>query len=226
MVIEPRTEFGYLVPRAVQTTEHRVIPRSWHVAKRVIDICVASLALILTSPIIIVAALAVMATSKGGPFFSQLRIGKDGRSFRIIKLRTMVTGAELMHAELRQFNEVSGPVFKMKNDPRTFPVGRFLRRTSIDELPNFLCVLRGDMSVVGPRPPLPSEVAHYSNYALRRLLVKPGITCSWQISGRSSVHFDEWMDMDNAYVDSWSPLTDLKIVLATIPAVVRARGAH
>jgi lipopolysaccharide/colanic/teichoic acid biosynthesis glycosyltransferase len=124
------------------------------------------------------------------------------------------------------YNEVSGPVFKMRSDPRLHPLGALLRRTSIDELPNFINVLRGEMATVGPRPPLPSEVAHYDSYAMRRLEVKPGVTCLWQISGRSNVSFDQWMALDNAYIDSWTPLSDVWIILRTIPAVIRGIGAH
>jgi lipopolysaccharide/colanic/teichoic acid biosynthesis glycosyltransferase len=204
----------------------RHVPAWWHVAKRATDVAVATTALVVSAPVVAAAALAIVVSTKGSPIFVQERVGKDGRPFRMFKLRTMVAGAHLMHDELRDQSEVSGPVFKMKDDPRCFPVGRFLRRTSIDELPNFLNVLLGDMSVVGPRPGLPHEVAHYDAYAKRRLAVKPGITCLWQVSGRSSIDFDEWMDLDNCYIDSWNPLADLVIVAATVPAVLRARGAH
>jgi lipopolysaccharide/colanic/teichoic acid biosynthesis glycosyltransferase len=172
------------------------------------------------------AALAIVAVSPGRPFFRQERIGKNGRAFRLYKLRTMVPGAHLQHSEMHHLNEVAGPVLKIRNDPRLHPLGKLLRRTSLDELPNLINVLRGEMSIVGPRPPLPSEVAHYDEVALRRLSVKPGITCLWQISGRSNVAFDEWMRLDNLYIDTWSPLGDLAIVLRTIPAVVRGEGAH
>ncbi|MGD0476513.1 MAG: sugar transferase, partial [Candidatus Velthaea sp.] len=123
-------------------------------------------------------------------------------------------------------NEVTGPVFKMKDDPRVFPFGRLLRKLSIDELPNLVNVLLGQMSIVGPRPPLPTEVEGYGEFALRRLRAKPGITCLWQMSGRSGIDFDEWMKLDHAYLDNWSPLYDLKIILATIPAVLFGRGAY
>ncbi len=144
----------------------------------------------------------------------------------MFKLRTMVDGAHAMLPELRRYSEVDGPVFKMRDDPRLHALGAFLRRTSIDELPNFLNVLRGEMTVVGPRPPLPDEVAHYDPYAMRRLCVKPGITCLWQISGRSQLSFDEWMALDNRYIDTWTPWIDLGIVAKTIPAVLRGNGAH
>jgi lipopolysaccharide/colanic/teichoic acid biosynthesis glycosyltransferase len=149
-----------------------------------------------------------------------------GRRFRMFKLRTMIEGAHEMRDEVKHLNEADGPVFKIRNDPRVHPLGAFLRRTSIDELPNLANVLLGDMSLVGPRPALPSEVAHYDARALRRLTVPQGITCLWQINGRSSVTFDYWMSLDNEYIDTWSPLGDLAILARTLPAVLRKDGAH
>jgi lipopolysaccharide/colanic/teichoic acid biosynthesis glycosyltransferase len=191
-----------------------------------LDVGTALAVLLVTSPILLLAAAGIVIVSGGSPFFLQERVGKDGRPFRIVKLRTMVRGAHLLHADMLHMSEVEGPVFKMRDDPRLHPLGSFLRRTSIDELPNFFNVLRGEMSAVGPRPPLPAEVAHYDAYAMRRLAVKPGVTCLWQISGRCEVSFDEWMALDNAYIDEWSPLLDLRIILRTIPAVIRGIGAH
>src|SRR5271166_5419945 len=127
----------------------------------------------------------------------------------------MVDGAHLRHSEMHELNEVDGPVLKIRNDPRLHPLGKLLRRTSIDELPNLLNVLRGEMSIVGPRPPLPSEVEHYDDFAMRRLAVKPGVTCLWQVSGRSCLSFEEWMRLDNLYIESWSPLRDVGIMLRT-----------
>ena len=138
----------------------------------------------------------------------------------------MANGAHLLHERMLPLSEVDGPVLKIRKDPRCHLLGNLLRRTSIDELPNFFNVLRGEMSVVGPRPPLPTEVAHYDGYAMRRLTVKPGVTCLWQISGRSNVSFEQWMELDNRYIDTWSPVRDLGIILGTIPAVVRGDGAH
>jgi lipopolysaccharide/colanic/teichoic acid biosynthesis glycosyltransferase len=138
----------------------------------------------------------------------------------------MVKGAHVMRDDFLHLNEMDGPVFKIRNDPRLHPIGGFLRRTSIDELPNLVNVLLGDMALVGPRPPLPSEVEHYSAYARRRLSVPQGITCLWQINGRSDVSFEEWMSLDNRYIDTWSPLGDFVILLKTIPAVIRKDGAH
>jgi lipopolysaccharide/colanic/teichoic acid biosynthesis glycosyltransferase len=195
-------------------------------AKRTLDVVLAVALLIASSPVILAAAVGIVAVSGGSPFYRQDRVGIGGRRFRMFKLRTMVRGAHAMLPNLRRFNEADGPVFKMRDDPRLHRLGALLRRTSIDELPNFVNVLLGDMAIVGPRPPLPEEVAHYDGYALRRLVVKPGITCLWQISGRSHLSFEEWMALDNAYIDAWSPWYDLEIVARTIPAVLRGVGAH
>lgn len=212
--------------RPLAVPAKRAIPAAWHAWKRTTDLAIASSALVLLAPVVALAALGIAIVSPGSPFFLQERVGKDGRRFRLYKLRTMVDGAHLYHDDMRALNEVDGPVLKIRNDPRLHPLGKLLRRTSIDELPNLLNVLRGEMSIVGPRPPLPQEVAHYDDYAFRRLAVKPGITCLWQISGRSNVSFDEWMRLDNLYIDTWSPLGDLAIVVKTLPAVLRGEGAH
>lgn len=204
----------------------RDVPASWLFCKRLIDVVVGGAVLLLALPVILLATLAIVVVDRGAPFYSQERVGLNGRRFRMFKLRTMVEGAHEMREDLLHLNELDGPVFKIKNDPRLHPLGSFLRRTSIDELPNLFNVLRGEMSLVGPRPPLPSEVDHYSPYAMRRLTVTPGITCLWQISGRCSISFDEWMRLDNDYIDTWSPARDLAILLQTIPAVIRKDGAH
>ncbi|HLI97533.1 MAG TPA: sugar transferase [Candidatus Baltobacteraceae bacterium] len=205
---------------------NRSMPAWWFGAKRAIDLVVGGAVLLFALPIILVAAIAIVLVDHGAPFYSQLRVGLNGRQFRMFKLRTMIEGAHEMRDDLLHLNELDGPVFKIKNDPRLHPLGAFLRRTSIDELPNLFNVIRGEMSLVGPRPPLPSEVEHYSTYAMRRLTVTPGITCLWQINGRCSVSFDEWMQLDNKYIDTWSPLGDFVILLKTIPAVIRKDGAH
>jgi len=189
-------------------------------------VTVASATLILLSPLITLAALGIACVSPGSPFFAQERVGKDGRRFKLFKLRTMVDGAHLYHDEMRALSDVDGPVLKIRNDPRLHPLGKLLRRSSVDELPNLINVLRGEMSIVGPRPPLPAEVSNYDDFARRRLSVKPGVTCLWQISGRSNLSFEEWMRLDNEYIDTWSPLSDLAIVAKTVPAVIRGEGAH
>ncbi|GAC1310225.1 MAG: hypothetical protein NVS2B3_12730 [Vulcanimicrobiaceae bacterium] len=212
--------------RLVTAPRQRVVPRTWHALKRGMDVAIASTALLCAAPMVALAALGIVCVSPGSPFFVQERIGKNGRRFHLWKLRTMIDGAHLIHDDMHRFSDVDGPVLKIRNDPRMHSLGGFLRRTSIDELPNLVNVLRGEMSIVGPRPPLPREVARYDDFALRRLCVKPGITCLWQISGRSNLSFDEWMRLDNRYIDTWSPLLDLTIVLRTIPAVLRGEGAH
>jgi lipopolysaccharide/colanic/teichoic acid biosynthesis glycosyltransferase len=156
----------------------------------------------------------------------QERVGMGGRRFKMYKLRTMVNGAHQMREDLMHLNELSGPVFKIRNDPRLHPLGSFLRSSSIDELPNLVNVVLGDISLVGPRPALPCEVEHYDAFALRRLTVPQGITCLWQINGRCHVNFEEWMQLDNRYVDTWSPMADLAILARTVPAVLRKEGAH
>lgn len=212
--------------RPLAYLEGRAVPASWEALKRVMDVAIAAAVLTASSPVIALAALGIVFASPGSPFFAQERVGREGRRFKLFKLRTMVDGAHLHHDEMRALNDVDGPVLKIRNDPRLHPLGKLLRRTSIDELPNLINVLRGEMSIVGPRPPLPSEVADYDDFALRRLTVKPGITCLWQISGRSNVPFEEWMRLDNEYIDTWSPLSDLAIVARTVPAVILGEGAH
>jgi exopolysaccharide biosynthesis polyprenyl glycosylphosphotransferase len=193
--------------------------------KRSLD-WVGALALLLTTwPLWIAAALAIRLESAGPVFFVQRRCGRFGRVFPCLKFRTMVVDAEGHRAALEDHNEQSGPVFKMRNDPRVTRVGRVLRRYSIDELPQLINVLVGHMSLVGPRPPLPAEVERYELHHRARLSVRPGLTCLWQVSGRSDIGFEQWMDLDLQYIDRWSIWLDLKILLKTIPAVISARGA-
>jgi lipopolysaccharide/colanic/teichoic acid biosynthesis glycosyltransferase len=204
----------------------RTVPKWWYAAKRTIDIVLGSLLLLLALPLLAVAALAIVLVDRGSPFYAQERVGQNGKRFRMFKLRTMVHGAHAMRDDILHLNEVEGPVFKIRNDPRLHAIGAFLRRSSIDELPNLFNVLLGSMSLVGPRPPLPSEVEHYTPVARLRLSVPQGITCLWQINGRSEVSFDDWMALDNRYIDTWSPWSDLVILFKTVPAVVRKEGAH
>jgi lipopolysaccharide/colanic/teichoic acid biosynthesis glycosyltransferase len=204
----------------------RRVPEWYPAAKRLIDVTVASVGLVLTAPILAVAMLGIVVATGEGPLFRQERVGFGGQRFKMWKLRTMVRNAHERREEIRHLNEADGPVFKVRHDPRLHRLGGFLRRTSIDELPNFVNVLRGEMSIVGPRPPLPEEVASYDRRAMRRLSVKPGVTCLWQISGRSELSFDQWMALDCAYLEKWTPLGDLVIVARTIPAVLRGVGAH
>jgi exopolysaccharide biosynthesis polyprenyl glycosylphosphotransferase len=194
-------------------------------AKRTVDVAVSLLLLVLGLPVALFIALAVKATSGGSVLFRQTRCGLNGRFFTLYKFRTMVEDAEERRRELLHLNEMNGPVFKLRSDPRVTWLGRFLRRFSLDELPQFWNVLRGDMSLVGPRPPIPEEVAKYQRWQRRRLAMKPGLTCLWQISGRNELDFDRWMELDLEYIDSWSPMLDLKILLKTIPAVLSGKGA-
>jgi lipopolysaccharide/colanic/teichoic acid biosynthesis glycosyltransferase len=210
------------IPAAVA----RQVPDSWRSVKRLTDVIVGSLLLVVTAPIVCLAAVAITCVAGGSPFFTQERVGMHGRRFKMYKLRTMVNGADAMRQSVMHLNEVDGPVFKIRNDPRLHPLGRFLRRTSIDELPNFINVVCGEMSLVGPRPALPCEIEHYDAFAERRLSVPQGVTCLWQINGRSEVSFEHWMELDNRYVDSWSPWSDLLIIAKTVPAVLRKDGAH
>ncbi len=193
--------------------------------KRVFDVGTSALGLVLASPVLALAALAVRLSSPGPVIFRQKRSGMNGRVFTLYKFRTMVRDAEALREGLLSRNEMDGPVFKVKDDPRVTKVGRILRRLSIDELPQLWNVLRGDMSVVGPRPPVPSEVEKYQRWQRRRLSMRPGITCIWQVSGRNEVDFKRWMEMDLEYIDNWSLALDFKILLRTIPAVLSSRGA-
>ena len=216
------SRFGGHAALSFATVHHS---RAKLAVKRAADIAVASVLLALTGPIIAVAALAIKRTSPGPVFFRQVRCGLYGRPFEMLKLRTMVADAEARRAELLELNEMDGPVFKMKEDPRITPVGRILRRFSIDELPQLWNVLRGDMSLVGPRPPIPAEVHDYETTDRRRLSMRPGITCLWQVSGRNEIGFDDWVKLDLEYIDSWSLGQDLRILARTVPAVLKGTGA-
>ncbi|MCI8777090.1 MAG: sugar transferase [Oscillospiraceae bacterium] len=199
---------------------------AYEALKRTFDIITSLCALIIFSPIMLIIALAVFLQDFHSPFFAQTRLTKDGKEFKMFKFRSMCVDAEEKLSELRELNEADGPVFKIENDPRITRIGRFIRRTSMDELPQLINILTGSMSVVGPRPPLPSEVAQYSSYQMHRLDVKSGLTCYWQCSGRSNIGFDEWVDLDIQYIKERSLTTDLKIILKTIKAVIKKDGAE
>ncbi|MFB6318203.1 sugar transferase [Saccharicrinis sp. FJH54] len=191
--------------------------------KALSDIIISGLVLILVSPLLLI--ISALIKLDGGPvFFKQKRMGLHGRHFNCLKFRTMVTNAEELKAKLMHMNEQEGPVFKIKNDPRITRIGQFLRKTSLDELPQFINVLRGDMSIVGPRPPIPSEVKQYERWQSRRLSMKPGITCIWQVSGRNNIPFHEWMKMDMQYIDNWSLKLDFIILLKTVKVVLTGDG--
>jgi exopolysaccharide biosynthesis polyprenyl glycosylphosphotransferase len=194
--------------------------------KRALDILGATAGIILMSPLMMMIAMAIRLTSPGPVFFVQRRCGRNRRSFRMYKFRTMVCNAEALQPDIEHLNEAVGPVFKIRRDPRVTPIGRFLRRTSLDELPQLANVLLGDMSLVGPRPLPLRDVDRFSAAAsMRRFSVRPGMTCLWQVNGRSDIHFDEWLTLDLLYIDRWSLLLDLRILLRTLPAVLRGEGA-
>jgi exopolysaccharide biosynthesis polyprenyl glycosylphosphotransferase len=193
--------------------------------KRLLDIASSALGLLLVAPVLALVAIAIKLDSKGPVLFKQVRAGRHGRKFTMYKFRSMVTDAEELRAKLEHLNEMDGPVFKIKHDPRITRVGRLIRATSIDELPQLFNIFLGDMSLVGPRPPLPSEVSQYEPRQRRRLSVKPGLTGLWQVSGRNQVDFDQWMKLDLEYIDNWSLWLDLKIIFRTVPAVLRGTGS-
>ncbi len=192
--------------------------------KRVLDIVLSGLALVLLFPLLLGIWIAIRATSPGPAFFVQRRSTLRGRTFDMFKFRTMVANAEQIRNELEHRNEVSGPVFKMKDDPRITPIGRWLRRYSLDELPQLWNVLKGDMSIVGPRPPIPAEVEKYEPWQRRRLSMRSGCTCLWQIGERNDLPFEEWMRLDLKYIDTWSLALDFQIMFKTVGAIFRGTG--
>ncbi|MBN2165790.1 MAG: sugar transferase [Marinilabiliaceae bacterium] len=193
--------------------------------KQIFDVLTSLFFITILSPVFVFIALSIKITSKGPVFFKQKRVGLRGRKFWVYKFRTMVINAEALKADLHQHNEMDGPVFKITDDPRITKVGKFLRKTSLDELPQFFNVFLGNMSIVGPRPPIPEEVKDYERWQLRRLSMKPGITCIWQISpSRNDISFENWMKMDLEYIDNWSLKLDFVIILKTIRTMLRADG--
>jgi len=215
-------EFGYPCLEIVRTPLRGI---NW-LLKRSADFIVSLIGIILISPLLLLIALMIKLDSKGPILIKQKRIGKNGASFHMLKFRSMVENAEQLKEALADLNEADGPVFKMKNDPRVTRVGRFLRKYSLDELPQLFNVLLGQMSLVGPRPPLPSEVEQYTDYHWRRFDVRPGITGLWQVSGRSDLPFEEWVKLDIYYIEHWSLSLEFKILLKTIPAVLKGDGAY
>lgn len=192
--------------------------------KKLMDITVALLAVFILSPLFLIVAVFIKLSSRGPVFFVQRRVGLNGRKFTLYKFRTMHKDAHRMRTELEKDNESDGPVFKIKKDPRVTRLGRFLRKYSIDELPQLFNVLKGNMSLVGPRPPLPREVAQYELWQRRRLSMRPGLTCLWQVNGRNNIAFSKWMEMDLEYIDTWSLSSDLRILIKTIPVVLMGDG--
>ena len=195
--------------------EERKVSIIYLFSKRAIDIVGSIVGLVLLSPILLIVAIAIKLESKGPIIFSQKRIGLKGKEFKMYKLRSMVEDAEKLKKDLMKSNEMSGPMFKMKDDPRVTRVGKFIRKTSIDELPQLVNVLKGDMSLVGPRPSLPKEVKKFKPWMKKRLEVKPGLTCFWQVSGRNNIDFEDWMKLDIKYVEERSFLVDIKLIFKT-----------
>jgi exopolysaccharide biosynthesis polyprenyl glycosylphosphotransferase len=220
---EPRPAAPFVLPPRYAT---RAI-RAQLVMKRGIDIVGASLGLIVLSPVLAAIAVAVRLDSRGPIFYRWKVVGTRGRQFTGYKFRTMIPDAEDRLAGLESQNEMKGPVFKMRDDPRVTRIGRFLRRFSLDELPQLWSVLKGDMSLVGPRPPLRTEYSRFEPWQRRKLSVKPGVTCLWQVSGRSDIKdFSEWVKLDLDYIERWNLLLDFKILLATCSSVIRSKGAY
>ena len=217
---------GRYAPAATPSSTTRDHGFYLRVGKRLLDVVGASIALALSSPLLLLAAIAIMIETRGSVLYRSTRVGRGGRPFTFYKLRSMVNGADRHRHHLNHLNECDGPVFKISRDPRVTVVGRFLRTTSLDELPQLWNVLCGDMSLVGPRPPLPEEVSHYQPWQMRRLDVRPGLTCLWQISGRSRIGFEEWMRLDLEYIRRQSFRLDVQILVRTIPAVLSQEGAY
>jgi exopolysaccharide biosynthesis polyprenyl glycosylphosphotransferase len=201
-------------------------PPAYAATKRAFDLIMGTLILILLIPMLPFIAIMIKLDTRGPVFYKQDRVGEDGKIFKFYKFRSMIHEADKRKDVLTELNEQDGPVFKIRSDPRITSVGRFLRRSSLDEIPQIFNVLKGDMSIVGPRPPLPEEVTSYQPWHMGRLAVKPGITCLWQISGRSRIGFNEWMRLDMEYITTRSFRTDLLIFLKTIPAVIARKGAY
>ena len=198
----------------------------YEVIKRLIDVVCSFLGVLVLSPLFIIIAIIIKTTSKGPVFFSQKRVGKNGKEFNMYKFRSMVVNAEELKEKLADQNEMSGPMFKMKDDPRVTKVGKFIRKTSIDELPQLWNVLKGDMSLVGPRPSLPKEVAQFEGWMYKRLEVKPGLTCYWQVSGRNNIDFEDWMKLDIRYVDERDLWIDIMLIFKTVGVLFGDKNAH
>lgn len=192
--------------------ENRLV---YNISKRLIDILLSILGLIIVSPIMLIVAILIKLESSGPIIFSQKRVGLNGKEFNMFKFRSMVQNAEELKGKLQKQNEMSGPMFKIKEDPRVTKVGRFIRKTSIDELPQLINIVKGEMSLVGPRPSLPKEVAKFEPWMLERLKVKPGLTCYWQVSGRNNIDFEDWMRLDIKYVTDRNLVLDIKLIFKT-----------
>ncbi|WP_050993363.1 sugar transferase [Clostridium arbusti] len=198
----------------------------YYFTKRLIDMFGSLIGIILLSPVLIVTIIAIKLDSEGPIIFSQERVGKNGKLFKMYKFRSMVTNAEKLLTKLKDKNEMSGPMFKMKEDPRITRVGKFIRKTSLDELPQLFNVMKGNMSLVGPRPNLPAEVAKFSNYHKLKLLAKPGLTCYWQVMGRNTIGFEDWMKLDVKYIEERNIWVDIKLIIRTFFMLFGDKNAH
>lgn len=222
--LQPSDTHAVNIPIEIQQSAQ--LSPGYQVIKRVLDIVITTLALLVLLPVFLAVALAIRFTSRGPIMYYSKRVGLNGEIFLFPKFRSMYVDAD-KHVEVLQLtNEKDGPIFKIKQDPRITRVGRFIRKYSLDELPQLFCVLSGKMTLVGPRPPIIKEVQQYDRYCLRRLAVKPGITCYWQIMGRSDLSFQEWMELDHKYIDEMSLKTDLYIMWRTPKEVICGRGAY
>ena len=213
----------------MQVENKRIIKKDnrmiYNLSKKIIDFSLSAVALVILSPLLLIVAILIKLESNGPVIFSQKRVGLNGKEFKMYKFRSMVVNAEELKEKLAKQNEMSGPMFKMKDDPRVTKIGKFIRKTSIDELPQLINILKGDMSLVGPRPSLPKEVAEFEPWMLERLNVKPGLTCYWQVSGRNNIDFIEWMKLDLKYVKDRSFLLDLKLIIKTFSVLFGDKNA-
>lgn len=200
--------------------------RVYKFVKRLFDVVASVCALIVLSPVFLITAIAIVAEDGGPVFFTQTRAGRDMKPFKIYKFRSMYRNAEDLFSKMQEQNEQSGHAFKIKNDPRITNVGRIIRKTSIDELPQLINIIRGDMSIVGPRPILDFQMKECNEYEKQRLIVRPGLTCYWQVSGRAHIGWKEWVELDLQYIEDMSILTDLKLIFRTIPAVLDGEGSY
>lgn len=210
----------------VENVEEYEKSAAYYFVKRCIDLILSFIGIIVLSPIMLIVAAAIKLDSKGSAMFSQIRVGKNGKLFKMYKFRSMVDDAEELLDNLRSKNEMTGPMFKIKEDPRITRVGKFIRKTSLDELPQLFNVIKGDMSLVGPRPNLPQEVVKFTSYQKTKLVVKPGLTCYWQVMGRSNIDFEQWMKLDIKYIEDRNTLLDLKLIFKTFGVFFGDDGAE
>ncbi|MBU3180716.1 sugar transferase [Clostridium psychrophilum] len=215
-----------LIVTQVETTREYEKNLGYFIIKRIIDVIGALCGILLLSPVMMIFAIWIKLDSKGPVFFAQNRVGQDGKLFKMYKFRSMCLDAEALIEKLKEKNEMSGPMFKIKEDPRITKVGKFIRNTSIDELPQLFNILNGEMSIVGPRPSLPKEVAQFTSFQKQRLIAKPGLTCYWQVRGRNDISFDEWMEMDVEYLTNRNTLVDIGLILKTVRVLFGDKGAR